>query len=253
MIENLADYDVILINTSAGKDSQATLDVICKAAAAAGILDRCVAVHCDLGKVEWKGTRELAERQVATYGIRFEVISRPQGDLLQQVEARGMWPSSAQRYCTSDHKRGQVSKVVTKLTDEIRAQKGNDYKVKILNIMGIRAEESNERAKKNPFEFDSRLSNGKRSVWNYFPIFDWTVAQVWERIRESGVQHHPAYDLGMTRLSCVFCVLAKKSDLIIAAKNNPELLAEYVAVEKRIGHTFKKDLSIESLQQEVNQ
>lgn len=251
-MEKLADYDVILINTSAGKDSQASMDVIFEQAKAEGIEGRLVAVHCDLGRVEWKGTRELAERQSAAYGIRFEVISRPQGDLLTHVESRGMWPSAAQRYCTSDHKRGQVSKVVTKLTDEVRNKKGSTYQVKILNVMGIRAEESVERSKKNPFTFDSRLSNGKRSVWNYFPIFEWTVAQVWERIRQSGIEHHPAYDKGMTRLSCVFCVLAPRKALLIAGSHNPELLAEYVAVEERIGHQFKQQFSIKSVQEELD-
>jgi 3'-phosphoadenosine 5'-phosphosulfate sulfotransferase (PAPS reductase)/FAD synthetase len=90
----LTAYDVILVNSSAGKDSQAMLDLIIERAKAEGVLDRVVVVHCDLGRVEWKGTRELAEEQARHYGVRFEVVSRPQGDLLQHIEQRGMWPSS---------------------------------------------------------------------------------------------------------------------------------------------------------------
>jgi 3'-phosphoadenosine 5'-phosphosulfate sulfotransferase (PAPS reductase)/FAD synthetase len=76
------------------------------------------------------------------------------------------------------------------------------------------------------------------------PIHEWSAAQVWARIRASGVPHHPAYDLGMPRLSCVFCVFSSRPALILAARHNPELLAEYVRVEQAIGHTFRKDQPI---------
>jgi hypothetical protein len=39
--------------------------------------------------------------------------------------------------------------------------------------------------------------------------------------------------------------------LLVAGKHNPELLAEYVAVEKRIGHKFRVDLSMADLQAAV--
>ena len=241
---NLTSYDVLLVNSSAGKDSQAMLTHIVAMAQEQGVADRLVVVHCDLGRVEWEGTAELAEEQARFYGVRFIKVSRPQGDLLTQVESRGMWPSSTARYCTSDHKRGQVHKVLTQLTSEVRASKGTTAPVKILNMMGIRAEESPARAKKTPFENDKAASNGKRQVDTWYPIFTWTTAQVWACIKESGVRHHRAYDLGMPRLSCCFCVLSSKDDLLIAGKHNRALLDQYVAVEQKIGHTFRVNLPI---------
>ena len=60
-VPDLAGYDVILINISGGKDSQAALDETVRAADAAGVRDRIVTVFCDLGdEDEWPGTRELA-------------------------------------------------------------------------------------------------------------------------------------------------------------------------------------------------
>src|SRR3990172_3275915 len=100
---DLTAYDVILINSSAGKDSLAMLDYICEMAREQGVLNRVTVVHADLGRVEWAGTRELAERQAVAQGVPFRAVSRPQGDLLTHVEERGMWPDSARRYCTSDH------------------------------------------------------------------------------------------------------------------------------------------------------
>jgi hypothetical protein len=43
----LTDYDIILVNSSAGKNSQATLDVVAGAARDAGVLDRLVVVDAD--------------------------------------------------------------------------------------------------------------------------------------------------------------------------------------------------------------
>lgn len=246
---DLASYDIILVNSSAGKDSQAMLDYLVGLADAAGVRDRLVVVHCDLGRVEWQGTRELAERQATHYGVRFEVVSRPQGDLLTHVEQRRMWPSSTARYCTSDHKRGQVRRVMTMLADEVRARKPGQ--VRILNCMGLRAEESPARAKKIGFEHDTKASNGRRHVDTWLPILGWKLDNVWARIRTSGVEHHKAYDLGMKRLSCCFCIFAPKPALLIAGTHNRALLDEYVRVEEKIGHDFRKNFKLRVIRDEV--
>lgn len=238
---DLTQYDVIVISTSAGKDSQATLDTVCRLADEQGVpRARIVAVHADLGRVEWEGTPELAEKQAECYDLRFIKVSRPQGDLLDHIESRGKFPSSAARYCTSDHKRGQVDKVFTQLVRELDLGRP----ARILHCMGIRAQESPARAKKTPFQADKRASNGRRHVDLWYPIFDWTVEDVWACINASGVPHHPAYDQGIPRLSCSFCVLASKSALVRAAQLRPELAEEYRQVEVRIGHKFKADLSM---------
>ena len=60
-IFDLRSYDWIVINSSAGKDSQAMLDYVTHLARIAGVEDRIIVVHADLGRVEWKGTKELFE------------------------------------------------------------------------------------------------------------------------------------------------------------------------------------------------
>ncbi len=289
---DLASYDWIVVSSSAGKDSQAMLDYVAGLAEAAGVLDRVVVVHCDLGRVEWPGTRELAEQQAARYGVRFVVVWRQQGDLLQhiaemgffprpvtryctadhkrgqilksftalaaesragdlleQVEARGMWPSPQQRYCTSDQKRGQVQRLYTALT----TTSGESRRVRILSCQGMRAEESPSRSKRPPFEQDKRASNGRKLVENWLPIHTWKVADVWARIKAGRTADliHPAYGLGMPRLSCCFCIFAPKAALVLAGKHNRELLAEYVRVEGKIGHRFRVDLSLAEVQAAV--
>lgn len=247
---DLTAYDIILVNTSGGKDSQTMLRLIARLAAEQGVSDRLTVVHADLGRVEWAGTAELARRQAEHYGLRFEIVSRPQGDLLDHIEARGKFPSSAARYCTSDHKRAQVRKVMTSLVRELSLSRP----ARVLNCMGLRAEESPARAKKVAFKYDESAS-GKgtvRRVWEWLPILDWTLDEVWADIRDSGVPHHSAYDLGMPRLSCCFCVLASKSALVLAAQHNRELADEYAAVEVRIGHRFTDKLSMADILAEAD-
>jgi 3'-phosphoadenosine 5'-phosphosulfate sulfotransferase (PAPS reductase)/FAD synthetase len=245
---DLTSYRWIVLNSSAGKDSQAMLDFVVEQCDQAHVgRDRLVVAHADLGRVEWPGTRELAGEQARHYGLAFYAVRRPQGDLLDHIAKRGMFPSPAARFCTSDHKRGQIQTLFTRLTAQ--ALQTGPCPVRILNCLGLRAEESPARAKKKPFDRDVRSSNGKRVVDVWLPIHGWTTEQVWQRIRASGVRHHPAYDLGMPRLSCCFCIFSPRSALLLAGKHNPELLAEYVAVERQIGHTFRKELPLASIQE----
>jgi 3'-phosphoadenosine 5'-phosphosulfate sulfotransferase (PAPS reductase)/FAD synthetase len=258
---DLTIYDRILLNTSGGKDSQTTIRHVVNLADEQGV-DRAklVGIHCDLGRSEWEGTGDLTRSQVEHYGLRFIVVKREQ-DLLDQIwhrhlalRARGdvttpAWPSSTARYCTSDHKRAQARKVMTALVRELDIPKVKGRPVrpaKLLNCMGLRAQESPARAKKAPFTYDQGAS-GKgtvRQVWEWLPILDWTADQVWADIHASGVPYHRAYDLGMPRLSCALCVLASESALVLAAQHNPELAETYLKLEKDMGHTFQHKLSM---------
>ncbi|MFC0039541.1 phosphoadenosine phosphosulfate reductase family protein [Actinomadura rayongensis] len=267
-VPDLAWYDIILFSSSGGKDSQAALDVLAQHARAAGVMHRIVVVHADLGEMEWEGAKELAQEHARDYGLRFETVSRytkfgnPQ-TLLEQIEARRRFPDSKRRYCSSDHKRGPIRTVMTYLTSETRGEGIVDRPVRILNVMGMRAEESADRALKVSFRHDggktctcpscqgkersergNGASNSRRYVDEWLPVHSWTVGQIWERIHQAGTRYHWAYDTGLARLSCCFCVLAPKNALVLAAQLNPQLAAEYAAVEERIGHSFKVDLSM---------
>jgi 3'-phosphoadenosine 5'-phosphosulfate sulfotransferase (PAPS reductase)/FAD synthetase len=250
---DLTAYDVILVNTSAGKDSQVMLDYVYGMAAAQGVQDRVQAVHCDLGRSEWAGVKALAQAQCDRYGVPLHVISRDR-DLLHQVEfERGMWPSSAARFCTSDHKRDQVAKVITKLVESWSLRTYGRRRVKgvqarVLNCIGLRAQESATRAQEPVFKAQDRGTSGARQIDRWLPIHDWSEAQVWDLIRGKGLPYHAAYDLGMPRLSCVFCIFAPERALLTAGYHNRPLLDAYVGVETRTGHTFKHNAPLIAIQ-----
>jgi 3'-phosphoadenosine 5'-phosphosulfate sulfotransferase (PAPS reductase)/FAD synthetase len=238
------------------------MDAVVTMAREQGVTDRLVAVHCDLGRAEWEGTGALAAEHAAHYGISFEIISRPQGDLVEQIMQRRRaldkkgtpqapaWPSMKSRYCTSDQKTSQVKKVHTRLADETRAA-GGPKCARILDVLGLRAEESKDRAKKPVLEFSKAKSSGNKEVWTWNPILAWVEADVWARIKVAGTRHHFAYDLGMRRLSCVFCVFGSKDDLLIAGRTNRDLLDTYVALEDAGCGTFQAKRSLHSILDEL--
>jgi len=221
----LSQYDLIIINSSGGKDSLCASYVICQQAKAENILDRVVISHQDLGEAEWKGTKELVQQQADLFGVPMYVSQRRNSEgynetLLQYVERRGKWPSQKQRYCTSDFKRAPGSRIVTQLTKGLGS-------CKVLYVFGFRKQESPARSKKQVLVRNTNLTTKTRIVDDYLPIHDWDLNQVWQTIKENNLPYHPAYDLGMPRLSCCFCIFSPFDALVIAGKHNPQLLDKY--------------------------
>jgi 3'-phosphoadenosine 5'-phosphosulfate sulfotransferase (PAPS reductase)/FAD synthetase len=242
LIPDLPWYDLILISISGGKDSQTALRKTVAHCDAAGVpRTRLVCVFADLGpESEWPGTSELAAEHAAHYGLRFITTyretavgdTRRQQGLLEHIWNRGWWPDGFNRFCTSDLKRGPIKRVVTMLVRELRDTGVTGRRVRVLSVMGMRAQESPTRRLLPAFTTDTDLSNKTvREVHEWLPIHTWTVEQVWADIRESGVRFHYAYDLGLPRVSCMGCVLASKSALILSAQINPEVFERLVLVE----------------------
>ncbi len=278
MIVDLASYDLIIIESSSGKDSQCALDEAVRRCDAAGVdRRRLVVVHCALGRVEWPGCEELAAEQAAVYGLPCLLVSKRQGDLLAQARQRRMWPSSMQRWCTSDHKRAQGRRVATALVRLMLGEPAGDPErgayplpdamtlpprispagspLRVLSVMGMRAAESPKRAKLPVLK--RTIGNGRWTLDTWLPIHGWSLDDVWRRIFESGLPYHWAYDLdgdrsprvakspqagdhrGMPRLSCTFCIFAPAPVLLRAGHERPDLLREYAAVEQEIKHDFR--------------
>jgi 3'-phosphoadenosine 5'-phosphosulfate sulfotransferase (PAPS reductase)/FAD synthetase len=237
---DLAAYDAIIVNSSAGKDSQAALDVVAHAADRAQVMHRVIVLHADLGDVEWPGVPQLAAVQAEHYRLPFVVRRREQIGLLDLIRARGRWPSSLARYCTSAMKRQPSRRF---MTEHVR-QLGLDRPARILNVLGLRAEESPHRAQQPVLAPDPGASNlTRRHVDTWLPIHPLTTGQVWQRIHTSGVPHHSAYDHGMRRLSCSICPLAGRADIVRACQLRPELARTYQQLEDTIGTPLRPRLS----------
>lgn len=228
MIEDLIHRGALfVINHSGGKDSQAMTSILRRRIPS----NQLLVVHANLGEVEWPGV--VNHIRTTTGDLPLIICRNEHKTLLTMTEARGMFPSPQQRQCTSDLKRDPITREIRRYLKDHPQFRGL-----IVNCMGLRAEESPNRAKANPLKLNTRNSIAGREWYDWLPIHDLTLDQVWQIIREAGQKPHPAYSLGMSRLSCVFCIMASDADLTIAAKHNPQLFARYSAIEQRIGRTM---------------
>lgn len=246
---NLRDYDLVIINSSAGKDSAAMMIRIACLAEEQEYTGTVIVSHQDLGEAEWPGVKELADEQAAHCGWPLVVSGRKRQNgeeesLLDYALRHGKWPSSKQRWCTSDFKRGPGSRVVTQYSNSLQASR-------VLYCFGFRSEESPARARRDVIAYNERLSTRSRDVYDYHPIHHWSTQEVWQAIRSSEMPYHYAYELGMPRLSCMFCIFAPMDALVIAGKENPELLDKYIEVEEEIGHSFRADFSIAEVKKKI--
>jgi 3'-phosphoadenosine 5'-phosphosulfate sulfotransferase (PAPS reductase)/FAD synthetase len=126
-----------------------------------------------------------------------------------------------------------------------------DRQAVVLNIMGVRAAESRSRALKARLGLDTRTTSANRLVLTWNIIHELSEEEVWQEIAQNGLEYHPVYDTGLPRLSCVYCVLAGPEWLILATRvcfalelRLPEI---YAALERRISHSFKQDISLNGI------
>ena len=220
---------LVAISHSGGKDSQTMTILLSRIVPR----DQLVAVHAPLEGVEWPGTIEHVKATLPA-GVPLILAHVTSGKtLLDRIEERRRFPAPGVRFCTSDMKRGPIERELR------RHLKANPrFGGRIVSAMGMRAEESTARARKTPWKLNERNSRAGRTWFDWLPVHDLTEGQVLDVIRDAGQAPHPAYAMGMSRLSCVFCIMASRADLRTAARLQPQLYQRYVALERRIGHTL---------------
>lgn len=249
---------VVAIGVSGGKDSCAV------ALATHAYLKRIefpgeiVLIHSDLGKVEWKQSLPKCEEMAQHLGVELITVARKAGGMLERWQSRWdanvaryenlecvklilPWSTPSMRFCTSELK-------VAVITAELK-KRYNGYA--IINVTGIRRQESANRAKKPVSTPSTKLShktvNPKTGMstkgldWN--PIIEWTVDEVFAAIEEAGLEPHEAYTkYGMSRVSCAFCILSNAADMLSAtkAKQNRSLYREQVELEIKSTFSFQQ-------------
>ena len=284
---SLAEGAALAISISGGKDSQAMLIALAELHASEGWPGDIYAIHADLGRAEWQETPYEVEHQAQAAGVPLIVVQRERGDLFDRIAERAEklagtgkppFPSAAQRYCTSDLKRGPINK-------HLRA---HDH---VVCAMGMRAGESHSRAKKPVASVRKGISTARDDVkdaptaadarkrWtendrrgrlalDWLPLKAWSEADVWRRIGHTpeevmqrrgrwargehhaamrGFRAHGAYVRGNERLSCALCILGSRGDLINGARHKPKAFRHLLEMERESGFTFRQDLSLEDI------
>ncbi|WP_415913412.1 phosphoadenosine phosphosulfate reductase family protein [Neptuniibacter sp. QD37_11] len=234
---------LFVVNHSGGKDSQAMYAVIRELVPDSQI----VVMHAELPEADWDGLREHIEDNVVdTTPLLY---TRAKKTFWDMVLHRGMFPSPQYRQCTSDLKRGPLEKLIRHYLKD-----HPDHNGLVVNCTGIRGEESNARAKAQPWKYSKQNSKAGREWYDWLPIHGHLIGDVWKLIEQSGQYRHWAYDEGMSRLSCVFCIMSNKSDLRTAARLRPDQYRRVVMTERKIGHTMmmpRKGMEPQTLDQIV--
>ncbi len=220
---------LVAVNVSGGKDSQAMTILLARIVPR----DQLVVVHAPLGEVEWPGTIEHIESTIPA-GVPLIFAHTASGKtLLDRVEERGKWPGPRARFCTRDFKISPIERELRRyLKDHPR------FAGRIVSAVGIRRDESSARSKRIPWARSDRNSRAGRKWFDWLPIFDLTVDDVFRVIREAGQSPHWVYTKGLSRCSCSFCLFSSRSELRRAAELRPLLYKKYVTTERRIGHTL---------------
>jgi 3'-phosphoadenosine 5'-phosphosulfate sulfotransferase (PAPS reductase)/FAD synthetase len=249
-VDALLDSDaVVAIGVSGGKDSVACALAVARHLDLIGHTGPRVLVHADLGRVEWKDSAPACERLAAHLGWELLTVRRQAGDMLARWQKRWEnnvtryrelscvrlilpWSTPSMRFCTSELKQSVILSALKKRYPE------HD----IVNVTGVRRQESSARSKmpvSAPLTALTRR-NHQGLTWN--AIIEWPVEDVFSEIAEAGLALHEAYTrYGASRVSCAFCIMSSLADLRAAAgcADNHDLYREMVAMEATSTFAFQ--------------
>lgn len=235
MIITPENAEVIFVNHSGGKDSQAMLIRLIKM----GYKSKIVIVHADLGIMEWEPMENWIKEN--SFGLPVHVVVG-ELDFFELCRKYKRIPGGVSRFCTNELK----TKPCTDFMKEYCYRRGF---TKAITALGIRWEESPNRAEN--IEFSERLKGGlcktvidgeeirfklNLTIWN--PILEMVKDEVFASILEAGQDSHWVYAKGYSRLSCVFCPYAKINEHAQMKHDRPELFQKIAELEVELGKTI---------------
>ncbi|MBN3083259.1 phosphoadenosine phosphosulfate reductase family protein [Pectobacterium polaris] len=136
---------------------------------------------------------------------------------------KGRFPSTKVRFCTFELKHAPIrDQIVMPLLDEYD---------EVISWQGVRAEESSDRALLPEWEEDADYTPG---LHVYRPILTWTHADVFALARRHGIKPNPLYQQGCSRVGCMPCIHARKSELAEIFSRWPEEVARVAEWERLV-------------------
>lgn len=240
---------VVAVGVSGGKDSVAVALAVGRHLDEIGHTGPRLLIHSDLGRVEWKDSLPACERLAARMGWELVVVARNAGDMLARWEGRWKanlrryadlscvklilpWSTPSMRFCTSELKTAVITSALRKRFP------GQD----IVNVTGIRREESDNRAKMPVSKLMTALQRKDCTGYSWNAIIEWKLDEVLQEIADAGLALHEAYTTyGVSRVSCAFCIMSSLPDMQAASKceDNHPLYVSMVELEATSGFGFQ--------------
>ena len=201
-------------------------------------------VRADLAPRFARRRRNIEERwpeegvSAAVVRRALEVMHPTGNPFLDLCLLRGGFPSVHMRYCTEELKivpiRDQAYRPVW--------DRGNAVE----SWQGLRREESAARmrlAEREPYR--GRKADGPGEL--YRPLLDWTVDDVWAMHAKHGIERNRLYDLGVNRVGCAPCVMARKGEIRMFATRFPEVVDRVREWERLVGRGSKREVPVATL------
>ena len=207
-----ARLDCFHVAFSGGKDSCVLLDLVKKALPQGSF----VVVFGDTG-MEFPDTYALVdhvEEQCRTEGIPFYRAASH----FTPTESWQLFgpPSRTLRWCCSVHKSAPQVLKLREITGK------HDYRG--LAFVGVRGHESARRASYQYF-IDGDKTRGQ---YGFFPLLEWTSAEIFLYMYAHGVPLNEAYKKGNSRAGCLECPLAASSGDFVRHRSYQKEIAPYV-------------------------
>ena len=199
-------------------------------------------VRADFTK-QIKKKRETVRSKWAEDGVPLDRIEqalehlKPTGiPMLDLCLWKGRFPSTRARFCSSELKRIPIDQQVME-----PALQGSQA---VISWQGVRADESRARA-------DLPEKDVEFGTWEpeptghliYRPIIAWTADMVFDMHRKHGVDPNPLYKQGMSRVGCMPCIHARKSEIRSIAQRYPEEFERLWKWEQHVALVSKQGIS----------
>lgn len=143
---------------------------------------------------------------------------------------KGRFPSTRVRFCTPELKSKPIDDQVT-----IPALRRGP----VIRWQGERREESLARANLPMFQ-RVRWTDPLRTMVIYRPIIAWAAADVFALHARHGLDPNPLYRLGASRVGCLPCIMARKSEIAIIAARFPEAVEKLIEWEALVSAASKR-------------
>jgi 3'-phosphoadenosine 5'-phosphosulfate sulfotransferase (PAPS reductase)/FAD synthetase len=150
-----------------------------------------------IGPIRWLRSEVTLPPDLEALARVFEVRLGHYSAMIRWILKKGMFPSGEIRFCTQELKVRPMGQFLDTLD------------VEAVNTVGIRAEESNERAKLTEWEDASGMIDAE--VWR--PLLAWTMDDVVAIHQRHGVIPNRGYFAGAARVGCWPCIRSRKKEI----------------------------------------
>lgn len=177
---------------------------------------------------KWPGDGVRPEKIAAT----LEVLQPSGNPFLDLCLMKGRFPSAMTRFCSKALKYDPIfEQILDPMLDEGK---------RVVNWVGLRAEESAYRAALNEFSWQDK----KLLMWR--PLLHWTLQDVLAIHTDFGLDINELYQKGYPRVGCQICVMTPKDVIKIVSDHNPEAIERIARWELLVAKSGKREIELAS-------